>query len=115
MLTLLDAVHAQPLPEPTGDYDSLVEYDRRRVLKEQLLYTTIAACLDMTLAVGVHQGAVGADHDVDIEDERFVPHGRRTRFASNRPFSTANRTRPARRLPSFLEQFQQESLAVRPR
>ena len=56
MLNLLDAVHAQPLPEPTGDYDSLVEYDRRRVLKEQVLYAMIAACLDLTLAVGALHG-----------------------------------------------------------
>ena len=68
MLTLLDAVQRQPLPEPTGDYDSLVEYDRRRVLKEQLLYTTIAACLDMTLAVGALQGGVGVDEASDIRE-----------------------------------------------
>jgi hypothetical protein len=57
LLALLDAVHAHPLPEPTGDYDSLVEYDRRRVLKEQLLYAAIGTCLDMSLAVGALQGA----------------------------------------------------------
>jgi hypothetical protein len=57
LLGLLDAVAAHPLPEPPGDYDSLVEYDRRRVLKEQLLYTTIGTCLDMSLAVSALQGA----------------------------------------------------------
>ena len=46
LLALLDAIHTHPLREPTGDYDSLVEYDRRRVLKEQLLFTTIGTCLD---------------------------------------------------------------------
>src|SRR5439155_705932 len=52
LLGLLDAIHGHPLPEPSGDYESLVEYDRRRVLKEQLLYTAIGTCLDMSLAVG---------------------------------------------------------------
>src|SRR5205085_7319282 len=50
LLALLDAVHAQKLLEPAGAVDALVEYDRRRVLKEQLLYTAIGACLDVTLA-----------------------------------------------------------------
>src|SRR5262249_50029348 len=27
LLTLLDAIHGHAIPEPTGDYDSLVEYD----------------------------------------------------------------------------------------
>ena len=49
MLRLLDAVHAQPLPDPGGAYDALVEYDRRRVLKDQLLYATIGAALHLTL------------------------------------------------------------------
>ena len=44
------------LAEPSGDYDSLVEYDRRRLLKEQLLYTTIGAALDTTLALNALQG-----------------------------------------------------------
>jgi hypothetical protein len=57
LLGLLDAIHAYPVPKPTGTYDSMVEFDRRRVLKEQLLYTTIATCLDMALAVSALQGA----------------------------------------------------------
>src|SRR5262249_58163947 len=54
---LLDAIHAYPIPEPSGAYDSLVEFDRRRVLKEQLLYSTIGTCLDTSLAVSALQGA----------------------------------------------------------
>jgi hypothetical protein len=57
LLSLLDAIHGHPLPEPPGDYDSLVEYDRRRVLKEQLLYAAIGTCLYMSLAVSALQGA----------------------------------------------------------
>jgi hypothetical protein len=57
LLELLDAIHRHPLPEPSGDYESLVEYDRRRVVREQLLYATISTCLDMALAVGALRGA----------------------------------------------------------
>jgi hypothetical protein len=56
LLTLLDAISAHPLREPTGDYDSLIEYDRRRVLKEQLLFAVIGTCLDTSLAVSALQG-----------------------------------------------------------
>jgi hypothetical protein len=109
MLTLLDAVHAQPLPEPTGDYDSLVEYDRRRVLKEQLLYSTVAACLDMTLAVGALQGAVGADEAPDMEEgDSPAWEADALRLESALFHGEPEAARAA--LPSFLEQFQQESL-----
>ncbi len=57
LLALLDAVHDFPVPEPTAAFDSLVEFDRRRGLKEQLLYAAIGTCLDTALAVSALQGA----------------------------------------------------------
>ncbi len=50
-MQLLDTIFVRELPEPTGGYDSLVEYDRRRVVKDQLLYAAIGTCLDTALAV----------------------------------------------------------------
>jgi hypothetical protein len=61
MLELLDALNEHRIPEPSGSQDSLMEYDRRRVLKEQLLYTGIATCLDLSLAVGALHAATGSD------------------------------------------------------
>jgi hypothetical protein len=58
LLGLLDAVHDYPVPEPIGSYDSVVEFDRRRALKERLLHGIIATCLDTALAVGALQGTV---------------------------------------------------------
>ena len=57
----LDELAAHTLPEPSGDYDSLVLYDQRRVLKEQLIDATITTCLEMTLAVSSLRGALGAE------------------------------------------------------
>jgi hypothetical protein len=61
LLALLDALHVYPIPEALGSYESLVELDRRRVLKEQLVYTAIGTCLDNFLAVGSLQGALDPD------------------------------------------------------
>jgi hypothetical protein len=52
LLALLDALQEHPVPEPTGSTDSLVEYNRRRDLKEHLLHTVISTCLDTALSVG---------------------------------------------------------------
>jgi hypothetical protein len=59
LLLLLDELAAHPLPEPSGNYDSLVLYDQQRVVKEQLVYATIGTCLDMTLAIAAVRGALG--------------------------------------------------------
>jgi hypothetical protein len=58
LLGLLDAIHEYPIPEPSGSYESLVEYDRRRGLREQLLYTVINTCLDTGMAVGTLTGVL---------------------------------------------------------
>jgi len=61
LMALLDAVHAHPVPEPVGAFDSLVQFDRRRLLKDQLLHTLIGTCLETELAVGGLEGALHGD------------------------------------------------------
>jgi hypothetical protein len=58
LLALLDAVHAHPVPDPVGGFETLVEFDRRRLLKEQLLHTVIGTCLETELAVGALEGSL---------------------------------------------------------
>jgi hypothetical protein len=58
LLALLDRVHAHEIPKPPGSYEGLVEYDRRRIIKERLLGQIIATCLDTNLATGAMQGAL---------------------------------------------------------
>jgi hypothetical protein len=60
LLALLDRIHTHEIPRPTGAYESIVEYDRRNVLKEQLLGLAIATCLDQALAIGALQNVSAA-------------------------------------------------------
>lgn len=59
LLYLLDSIHEHPIPDPSGNYDSLVEFDRRRVIKDRLLHVIIATCLDNWLAVSALRGRCG--------------------------------------------------------
>ncbi len=61
LLALLDAIHAHPVPDPAGAFDALVEFDRRRLLKEQLLHTVIGTTLETELAVGALEGSLHGD------------------------------------------------------
>jgi len=60
LLALLEVVHEHPIPEPLGSYESVVEFDRRRALKERLLHVIIATSLDTALAIGALQGALSS-------------------------------------------------------
>ncbi|HEY7156129.1 MAG TPA: hypothetical protein VH575_19345, partial [Gemmataceae bacterium] len=107
LLTLLDAIHNHSLREPTGDYDSLVEYDRRRLLKEQLLFTAIGVCLDMSLAVGALQSAAGVAELPATEWEPFAIRLEQALFTGE-----ARAVREV--LPAFLDKFQAEPLLFTP-
>ncbi|HWG44586.1 MAG TPA: hypothetical protein VN688_17550 [Gemmataceae bacterium] len=111
LLTLLDVIHKHPLREPTGDYDSLVEYDRRRVLKEQLQFTIIGVCLDMSLAISALQG-VSSETAKPIEEssaewEPFAIRLEQALFAGETAAARAA-------LPAFLDKFQSEPLLFKP-
>lgn len=58
LLELVDAIHEVPVPQPLGSEDSLIEYDRRRVLKEQLLFSALGTCMDTTLAMYALRGVL---------------------------------------------------------
>jgi hypothetical protein len=122
LLSLLDALHDHPLPDPSGDYDSLVEYDRRRVLKEQLLFTTIGTCLDTTLAVdaltepptGGPPPAKPATGPETLPMPRAVDDWATPMAQLERALFQVDVAGARRLLPEFLESFQSESLLVTP-
>ncbi len=109
LLALLDAIHAHQLPGPLGDYDSLVEYDRRRVLKEQLLHAAIGTCLDTSLAVGALRGALVAEGD-DADAPAWEPAAIRLERALFAGDASAARLA----LTPFVEHFQAEPLLFTP-
>jgi hypothetical protein len=57
---LLDTVQAHRIPTPSGDHDSMVDYDRRRVVKESLLERIIATNVEVADAVRLLLAAVDA-------------------------------------------------------
>jgi hypothetical protein len=121
LLTLLDAIHAYPLPDPGGAYDALVEFDRRRVLKEQLLYTAIGTCLDTSLAAGALHGALGAITDGEFEAESTgvssdddSPPWEGAAIHLEQALFRGESAAARAALATFLEGFQQEPLLVTP-
>jgi len=56
---LLEAVHQHRIPTPRGTHESMVEYDRRRVMKDSLLEQIIATCVDMSDAGRLLRAAAG--------------------------------------------------------
>ena len=80
LLKLLDSVHEHEIPKPSGSYDSMMEYDERRLIKERLLGTIILTCLDQMLAVGALRGASTARFPKSMA---IGPPGIRTSASSN--------------------------------
>ena len=114
LLDLLDAIHSHTLPEPSGDYDSLVEFDRRRVLKEQLVYTTIATCLDTSLAVGALRGGLDDPDHHSRDAQRRPALGIRGDRIWNGPCSPATPRQPAKRSARSPSLFRSEPLLFTP-
>ncbi len=46
LMDLLTTVHRFPIPAPRGSQESMLEYDRRRSLKDMLLDNIISVCID---------------------------------------------------------------------
>lgn len=106
LLHLLDIVHRHPVPEPSGGQDALVEYDRRRVLKDRLLHVIIATCLETSLAVGALQGRLG-EYPAGAGWEHYLIHLEQGMWQGNKE--------AVRRLiPEFLQAFREEPLLFTP-
>ena len=94
LLTLLDDLHAHQLPQPRGTHTSLVEYDRRRQVKEDLEARVIIAAVEtieagrMLLAAMPHPpaGETPAEWSARFVDSvRNLQHGSRTKLAESMP------------------------------
>jgi hypothetical protein len=57
LVALLDELHDQEIPKPLAGFDSVIEYDRRRVIKEQVLEAALATTLEAARAARALGGA----------------------------------------------------------
>jgi hypothetical protein len=109
LLGLLDTIHEHEIPKPTGSYESLVEFDRRRLLKERLLGTIIGTCLDTALAVGAFQATSG----IKIE-EAARPAWEASAIRLEQALWQGAAAEARALLPGFLQEFREEPLLFTP-
>jgi hypothetical protein len=112
LLALMDAIHEKPIPEPSGAYDSLVEFDRRNVVKQRLLTTVIGSCLEAALSVGSMQGMIQRDGEplAETKGPAWEPALLRLEKALWLGDAAAARAE----LPRFREHFQHEPMLFTP-
>lgn len=106
LLALLDAVHDLPIPEPIGTQEALVEYDRRRVLKDNILGIAIGAGVEMTLAVYALRGVLPETEGMGPDEPAWGPATVRLERALLQ--GDADSTRAL--LPEFMQAFRLEPL-----
>jgi hypothetical protein len=112
LLALLDAIHEHEIPKPTGSYESLVEYDRRRTMKDNLLGTIIATSLDTRLAEGALRTSAGSAVPAPAPKDRPAWEPELLGLEEALWQGDAERTRTL--LPAFLANFRAEPLLFRP-
>src|SRR5262249_2365126 len=108
LLSLLESLHGHLIPEASGSHESLVEDDRRPVLKEQLIYAVIGTSLDNYLAIGSLRGVSEATAVEQSEDDR--PAWEPLVIRIERAFFKGDIEATRSALPSFLEQFAEEPM-----
>ncbi|HEV3205157.1 MAG TPA: hypothetical protein VGY77_12270, partial [Gemmataceae bacterium] len=108
LLDFVDAVHEYPIPEPLGSHDSMVEYDRRRSQKEQILYAAIGTCLETYLAAAAFQGAL--KQAIIAPEDKDLPGWEIQAIRLEGALWQGNRQAVQTLLPSFLERFRSEPL-----
>jgi hypothetical protein len=113
LLALLDKLHEFPVPKPMGTHESLVEYDERREIKDHLLETTVATCVEATLALRALRGAT--------EDPPPLPSGWRAKVDwetlarhLGQGILTGDVERVRSLLPDFIEAFKGEPVLYTP-
>ncbi len=64
LLDLMDSVQGFQVSAPLGDHDSMVEYDRRRVIKESLLERIIATAVETAISSRLLDAASASKQDL---------------------------------------------------
>jgi hypothetical protein len=74
LLKLLESVHRYRISPPSGSHDSMVEYDRQRMIKDSLLEHVISTCVETADAGRLILAALpqGSDEACDNDDRLAV-------------------------------------------
>jgi hypothetical protein len=110
VLKALDRLHDYPIPEPFGTHDSLVEYDRRRLLKERVLTRAIGTCHDLFMATGAIRGAVGKAANPTEPGGEGEPEWHASAVRLEQALVRGDAAEVRTVLPVFLEPFRHEPL-----
>jgi hypothetical protein len=110
LLALLDAIHGYPVPQAPASYESLVEFDRRRGLKEHLTYAALSTCLDTTVAVGSLQAALGRTNPAAAETVAGRPPWEPVSLELEQALLRGDADGARRLLPAFVHRFREEPL-----
>jgi hypothetical protein len=116
LLALMDALHEHPIPPPSGATDSVVEYNRRRDLRDRLQHVTLATCLDTVLAVGALTGRLQGlrQEAVPAKREAGRPAWEPDLIRLEESLWQGEVAEARRLVPAFLERFRQEPLLYVP-
>lgn len=110
LLELLDRLHQLKIPEPVGGFEDVMEYDRRRLLRDQLAETVIDTCLETSHALRLLGSLLPGRPDSDDTDPPWEAAARRVAIALGRGDPTAVRNE----LPEFLRLFRTQPLLFVP-
>jgi hypothetical protein len=110
LVELLDSLHNLKVPEPLGGFEDVMEYDRRRVLRDQLAEAVIDTCLETGRAIRMLGSLRKQGSALAVSDPIWEPHARRLEAA----VGCANGGEVRRLLPDFLEKFRPQPLLFVP-
>ena len=115
LLALLDSIYEHEVPKPSGSYDSLVEFDNRRVTKERLLSMVITTCLEQALAVGALRGV--GEQELSLSSEPGAsprPDWEHLVIRLERALLNKEAAQARSWLPEFIQRFKHEPLLYTP-
>ncbi len=110
LIELLDRLHGLKVPEPVGGFEDVMEYDRRRMLREQLAESIIETALETGRAVRL-LGGISSERVRKAEhDPSWEPLALRLEAAVGAGDAPAVR----KLLPRFLAEFRAQPLLFVP-
>jgi hypothetical protein len=73
LMDLLTTVHRYPIPAPRGSHESMLEYDRRRSLKDMLLDNIISVCIDTADSLRMIRAAMQEPAEISVGERWEEP------------------------------------------